>query len=293
MVEFITLLILKESCPLSGCGKTALASALANKAGLNMITCKGPEILDRYIGASEAAVRNLFQRAYSVSPALLFFDEFEALAPKRGSDNTGVTDRVVNQLLTFMDGVETGKGTLYILAATTRPDMIDPALLRPGRLDKHVYIGPPNTTDEVKEILRVFCEGRPLSRKAQELTVNNSFIDKMRDLKRLSAVDLKTVIDDAYLKAIHDHISRNKESKEIEISDKNLKESFYSCRQSISDWDAEFYDRIYHSFMKVPSESLCLQANDTEEAADLSEEGFETNTMNNSTITHQQRTTLR
>ena len=97
-------------------------------------------MLDKYIGASEAAVRALFARAAAASPCLLFFDQFESLAPRRGSDNTGVTDRVVNQLLTFLDGVE-GRSGVYVLAATSRPDMIDPALLRPGRLDKQLYCG--------------------------------------------------------------------------------------------------------------------------------------------------------
>jgi peroxin-1 len=97
-------------------------------------------VLDKYIGASEQAVRALFARAVAAAPCLLFFDEFEAVAPRRGSDNTGVTDRVVNQLLTFLDGVE-GLVGVYVLAATSRPDMIDPALLRPGRLDKQLYCG--------------------------------------------------------------------------------------------------------------------------------------------------------
>jgi SpoVK/Ycf46/Vps4 family AAA+-type ATPase len=98
------------------------------------------QVLDKYIGASEQAVRALFARAVAAAPCLLFFDEFEAVAPRRGSDNTGVTDRVVNQLLTFLDGVE-GLVGVYVLAATSRPDMIDPALLRPGRLDKQLYCG--------------------------------------------------------------------------------------------------------------------------------------------------------
>jgi peroxin-1 len=93
-----------------GCGKTLLAGAVAKECGLNFISVKGPELLDKYIGASEQAVRNLFGRAAAATPCVLFFDEFEALAPRRGHDNTGVTDRVVNQLLTFLDGVEGRNG---------------------------------------------------------------------------------------------------------------------------------------------------------------------------------------
>jgi peroxin-1 len=94
-----------------------------------LIACKGPEVLDKYIGASEAKVRELFSRASAVAPSILFLDELDALAPRRGSDNTGVTDRVVNQLLTFLDGVEDAStGTVYVIGATFRPDKVDPAL---------------------------------------------------------------------------------------------------------------------------------------------------------------------
>ncbi|KAI9021917.1 P-loop containing nucleoside triphosphate hydrolase protein [Hyaloraphidium curvatum] len=126
-----------------GCGKTMLASAVAKECGLNFISVKGPEILNKYIGASEAGVRDLFERAQAAKPCVLFFDEFDAIAPRRGHDNTGVTDRVVNQLLTQMDGAEKVEG-VYVLAATSRPDLIDPALLRPGRLDKSLLCGMPD-----------------------------------------------------------------------------------------------------------------------------------------------------
>ncbi|CAN0364833.1 unnamed protein product, partial [Laminaria digitata] len=126
-----------------GCGKTLLAGAVAAECGLNFISVKGPEVLDKYIGASEQAVRSLFARAASAAPCVLFFDEFEAVAPRRGNDNTGVTDRVVNQLLTFLDGVE-GRDGVYVLGATSRPDLIDSALLRPGRLDRQLYCGFPD-----------------------------------------------------------------------------------------------------------------------------------------------------
>lgn len=145
---------LLESCPLRlqrgvllygapGTGKTLLAGALANKCNLNFISVKGPEILSKYVGASEEGVRNLFIQAHKTQPCLLFFDEFDSLASKRGHDSTGVTDRVVNQLLTQLDGVEAISG-VWVLAATSRPDLLDPALLRPGRLDKMVFCDLPN-----------------------------------------------------------------------------------------------------------------------------------------------------
>ncbi|KAI9592090.1 P-loop containing nucleoside triphosphate hydrolase protein [Syncephalis fuscata] len=126
-----------------GCGKTLLASAVAKECGLNFISVKGPELLNKYIGASEKSVRDLFERARAARPAILFFDEFDSIAPRRGHDSTGVTDRVVNQMLTEMDGAEQLEG-VYVLAATSRPDLIDPALLRPGRLDKSILCGMPN-----------------------------------------------------------------------------------------------------------------------------------------------------
>lgn len=138
-----------------GCGKSYVVPALAKKCGFSLTTCRGPELLDRYIGASESKVRDLFARAGASSPSILFFDEIDALAPRRGFDRTGVTDRVVNQLLTLLDGVEdsNAKGLVYVVAATSRPDIVDPALLRPGRLEKHVYISSPETEDEYTDLL--------------------------------------------------------------------------------------------------------------------------------------------
>jgi peroxin-1 len=126
----------------SGCGKTLVVSALANESKMNFISVKGPELLSKYIGSSEHNIRELFRKAEQARPCIIFFDEFDSLAPKRGHDSTGVTDRVVNQLLTQLDGVEQLDG-VYLLAATSRPDLIDPALLRPGRIDRFIYIGYP------------------------------------------------------------------------------------------------------------------------------------------------------
>ncbi|RUS77223.1 hypothetical protein EGW08_015015, partial [Elysia chlorotica] len=130
-----------------GTGKTLLAGVVAKECGLNFISVKGPELLSKYVGASEQAVRDLFSRAQSVKPCILFFDEFDSIAPRRGHDSTGVTDRVVNQMLTQLDGVEGLQG-VYVLGATSRPDLIDPALLRPGRLDKCIKCDLPSTVSQ-------------------------------------------------------------------------------------------------------------------------------------------------
>ena len=116
-----------------GCGKTLLAKAIANESGANFISVKGPELLDKYVGESERAVRRVFERARSSSPCIVFFDELDSLCPKRGSDSAGgggVSERVVNQLLTEMDGLESRR-SVFVIAATNRPELIDPAMMRP------------------------------------------------------------------------------------------------------------------------------------------------------------------
>ncbi|XP_072937165.1 uncharacterized protein [Epargyreus clarus] len=126
-----------------GTGKSHIGSCLARLANMKLLVVKGPELLSKYIGQSEKAVRDIFDKADMQRPCILFFDEFDSLAPKRGHDSTGVTDRVVNQLLARLDGAEGGaRGP--VLAATSRPDLLDPALLRPGRLQRHVYCALPD-----------------------------------------------------------------------------------------------------------------------------------------------------
>ncbi|XP_034015996.1 peroxisome biogenesis factor 1 isoform X2 [Thalassophryne amazonica] len=183
-----------------GTGKTLLARAIARESGMNFISIKGPELLSKYIGASEQRVRDVFQRAQAAKPCILFFDEFDSLAPRRGHDSTGVTDRVVNQLLTQLDGVEGLQG-VYMLAATSRPDLIDPALLRPGRLDKSLYCPPPDLEARV-EILKALSTGVPLAADV--------------DLEQLAAVtewytgaDLKALLYNAQLEAMHGTLGAN------------------------------------------------------------------------------------
>ncbi|XP_036826865.1 peroxisome biogenesis factor 1 [Oncorhynchus mykiss] len=177
-----------------GTGKTLLAGAVAKESGMNFISIKGPELLSKYIGASEQAIRDVFQRAQAAKPCILFFDEFDSLAPRRGHDNTGVTDRVVNQLLTQLDGVEGLQG-VYVLAATSRPDLIDPALLRPGRLDKSLYCPPPDQEARV-EILRALSHSVPLS--------DDVDLEQMAGATdTFTGADLKALLYNAQLEAIH------------------------------------------------------------------------------------------
>ncbi|KAG8623266.1 hypothetical protein KVT40_008242 [Elsinoe batatas] len=184
-----------------GCGKTLLASAVAGECGLNFISVKGPEILNKYIGASEKSVRDLFDRAEAARPCVLFFDEFDSIAPKRGHDSTGVTDRVVNQLLTQMDGAE-GLSGVYVLAATSRPDLIDPALLRPGRLDKSLLCGMPDEAERRDILGRV--SGKLRLEGGMDGPGERGLDEVARRTEGYSGADLQAVMYNAHLEAIHD-----------------------------------------------------------------------------------------
>ncbi|KAG0320385.1 Peroxisome biosynthesis protein pex1 [Dissophora globulifera] len=195
-----------------GCGKTLLASAVAKECGLNFISVKGPELLNKYIGASEKSVRDLFERAQAAKPCVLFFDEFDSIAPKRGHDSTGVTDRVVNQMLTQMDGAE-GLDGVYVLAATSRPDLIDPALLRPGRLDKSLLCGMPDLQERF-EILS--CLARKM-----EVAEDVDLMDCARRTDGLTGADLQAVLYNAHLEAIRVAIEKDEAVKKERQSNSN------------------------------------------------------------------------
>ncbi|EKM57883.1 uncharacterized protein PHACADRAFT_251778 [Phanerochaete carnosa HHB-10118-sp] len=143
-----------------GCGKTLLAKAVANESRANFISVKGPELLNKYVGESERAVRQVFSRARASSPCVIFFDELDALVPRRDDSMSESSARVVNTLLTELDGLDARK-SVYVIAATNRPDMIDPAMCRPGRLDKLLYVDLPST-DERAEIMRTVIRKVPL-----------------------------------------------------------------------------------------------------------------------------------
>ncbi|KIL61026.1 hypothetical protein M378DRAFT_187622 [Amanita muscaria Koide BX008] len=143
-----------------GCGKTLLAKAVANESRANFISIKGPELLNKYVGESERAVRQVFSRARASSPCVVFFDELDALVPRRDDSLSESSARVVNTLLTELDGLESRKA-VYVIAATNRPDMIDPAMVRPGRLDKLLYVDLPSP-EERAEIIRTLCRRVPL-----------------------------------------------------------------------------------------------------------------------------------
>jgi transitional endoplasmic reticulum ATPase len=186
----------------TGTGKTLLAKAIANQSGVNFISVKGAELLSKYVGESEHAVREVFRKAKQVAPCIVFFDEIDALAPCRAErDGTRVSERVVSQLLTEMDGIEELRGVV-VLAATNRVDIVDPALLRSGRFDLFLQVPYPDEIALV-QILRIHTRGKPLSRNVnlREIAVS---------IKDFSGADVQLLCQRASIIAIKDHIKRGK-----------------------------------------------------------------------------------
>jgi len=185
-----------------GCGKTLVARAVSNESKANFISIKGPELLNKYVGESEKAVRQLFKRATSSAPCVIFFDELDSLCPKRGSENNSSSERVVNQLLTEMDGLEERVG-VFVIAATNRPDIIDPAMLRPGRLDKLLYVPLPTKEDRFS-ILKTVCRKLPL---AADIDLEKIAHDTQCD--GYSGADLSALVREAQLSALKSFIARD------------------------------------------------------------------------------------
>ena len=179
-----------------GCGKTLLAKAIANESGASFISVKGPELLNKFVGESERAVRALFARGRASSPCVVFFDELDALVPKRGGDSSSqASERVVNQMLTEMDGMD-AKRQIFVIAATNRPDMIDPAMLRPGRLDKLIFVPLP-TAEARADILATAARRMPL-----DGMVNLAAIAKDARCVGFSGADLSALAREAAVAAL-------------------------------------------------------------------------------------------
>ncbi|HEX7392190.1 MAG TPA: CDC48 family AAA ATPase [Thermoplasmata archaeon] len=181
-----------------GTGKTLLAKAVATESQANFISVKGPEFLSKWVGESEKAVRETFRKARQAAPCVIFLDEIDAIAPVRGtSHDSGVTERVISQILTEMDGLE-ALHNVIVIAATNRPDIIDPALLRPGRFDRMVYIGPPDL-EARKEILKIHTKGKPLD---DDVDLNK-IAAKMGNF---TGAEIAAVANEAVMLAIRDYV---------------------------------------------------------------------------------------
>jgi len=194
-----------------GSGKTLMARALANQCEASFISIKGPELLSKWVGESEKGVREVFRRAKQAAPCIVFFDEIDALAPRRGGEIDGhAGDRVIAQLLTEMDGVE-GREGVIVVAATNRPELVDPALLRPGRFDLIVELGYPNQ-EERATIFSIHTKGRPL---APDIT--------MEELARLtegrSGADIEAICRRAALLALREWIAPRLAASRVQITE--------------------------------------------------------------------------
>lgn len=232
-----------------GCGKTLLAKAVANESGLNFISVKGPELLNMYVGESERAVRQVFQRAKNSAPCVIFFDEVDALCPRRSDRETGASVRVVNQLLTEMDGLE-ARQQVFIMAATNRPDIIDPAILRPGRLDKTLFVGLPPPTDRLAILKTITKNG---TKPPLDADVNLEAIAGDLRCDCYTGADLSALVREASICALRQEMARQKsgnEKGELKISHKHFEEAFKKVRSSISKKDQIMYERLQESLSR-------------------------------------------
>jgi len=229
-----------------GCGKTLLAKAVANEAKSNFISIKGPELLNKYVGESEKAVRQLFIRARNSSPCIIFFDELDALCPKRSMDNNAATKRDVNQLLTEMDGLEERK-QVFIIAATNRPDIIDPAMLRPGRLDKLLYVPLPSNEDRIS-ILKTMTRKLPIGS-----DIDFEIISKTR-LEGFSGADLASLIRESQLNCLKRSVKSGMDNNEkIMITKEDVNFALGNIVPSVSKQDKEKYENLQRSLRESRS----------------------------------------
>jgi transitional endoplasmic reticulum ATPase len=181
-----------------GTGKTLLAKAVATEAEANFISVRGPEFLSKWVGESERAVRETFRKAKQAAPAVIFFDEIDAITPARGAtmDNR-VTERVISQMLVELDGLEE-LHNVTVIAASNRPDMLDPALLRPGRFDRLIHVPPPTLEARVK-ILKIHTHDKPL---AEDVDLE----DLAKRTEDFTGADLKAMANEASMLAIREYI---------------------------------------------------------------------------------------
>ncbi|ESQ26286.1 MAG: AAA family ATPase, CDC48 subfamily [uncultured Acidilobus sp. OSP8] len=220
-----------------GTGKTLLAKAVATESGANFIAIRGPELLSKWVGESEKAVREVFRRARQYAPAVVFFDEIEAIASLRGSDvETDVTERVVSQLLTEIDGI-TGLENVVVIAATNRPDLVDPALLRPGRLEKLIYVPPPDEKGRL-DILKIHTRHVPL---AEDVDLRE--IAKMTN--GYTGADLAALVREATLAALREDL------KATRVRFKHFEQALSKVRPSVTKYMIDFYSRWLESARQI------------------------------------------
>ncbi len=216
-----------------GCGKTLLARAVATESEANFITIKGPEVFSKWVGESEKAIREVFRKARMAAPAVIFFDEIDSLAPRRGLGfaDSGVTERVISQLLTEMDGIVTLED-IVIMAATNRPDIVDPAVLRPGRFDRLIYVPSPDEKSRL-QIFKIYTETMPLAK-----DVNLEHLASIT--QNYSGADIEALCREAAMHALR----RDVNAKEV------TKEDFQEAMKMIGPSVTPDMEKWYKSFIR-------------------------------------------
>jgi transitional endoplasmic reticulum ATPase len=230
-----------------GTGKTLLAKAAANESEANFISVKGPELLNKFVGESEKAIREVFRKARQASPCIIFFDEIDSVAPIRGSNSgdSNVTERVISQFLTEMDGLEELRNVV-IIAATNRPDIVDPALLRPGRFDRLLLVPPPDL-EARKQIFRIHTKKTPL---AEDVKLD----ELARKTEGYTGADIASICNTAVMLSIKEHIGKAKDAEDAKKKAKGLKVArrhFEEAMQKvkpISSQELRMYERFSQQF---------------------------------------------
>ncbi len=217
-----------------GTGKTLIAKAVANEANANFIAVKGPEILSKWVGESEKAVRQIFRRAKLVAPSIVFFDEIDAIAPVRGSDTNRVTERIVAQLLSEMDGVAEMKDVV-VIATTNRPDLVDPALLRPGRLERLIYVPPPDEKARL-EIFKVHTRNMKL---ADDVDLE----ELAKRTEGYTGADIAAVCREAGMAAIREAVEKGKEHIDA-VHMKHFEQALKKIRPSLTPEQIREYEEL-------------------------------------------------
>ena len=217
-----------------GTGKTLLAKAVASESEANFIHVKGPSLLSMWVGKSEEGMRKIFERARQVSPCIIFFDEIDSLAGKRGTDSNKVTERVLNQMLSEMDGLEDMKDIL-VIAATNRPDMLDTALLRPGRFDRILLVNAPMEIGR-ESIFRIYTKKMPLAK-----SVNLK--ELAQEAEGFTGADIEGLVREAAM------IALRKSMDAKEVGKKHFEEAFKKIKPSVTKYSMDIYKRIENQFL--------------------------------------------
>jgi transitional endoplasmic reticulum ATPase len=225
-----------------GCGKTLLARAVATESEANFITIKGPEVFSKWVGESEKAIREVFRKARMAAPAVIFFDEIDSLSPRRGLgfSDSGVTERVISQLLTEMDGLITLED-IVVIAATNRPDMVDPAVLRPGRFDRLIYTPEPDEKSRL-QIFKIYTKGMPMAKDV-------NLVQLAAVTKNYTGADIEALCRETAMHALR------KDVNATEVAMKNFDEALKRTGPSVSSDMEKWYKGFMQQVRQVQKPS--------------------------------------